>query len=48
MDAPIVERLPKTGDAETAVIITELTLEYGNENAAASFVNFAVGGQGGL
>ena len=31
---PVIERLPKTGDAETAVVIGECTLEFGNEDAA--------------
>jgi len=44
LDTPIIERLPKTGDADTAVVIAELTLEFGNENAAGSYINLQQSG----
>lgn len=34
LDAPFVERIPKVGDSEEAVILAEGTLEYGNQLAA--------------
>jgi hypothetical protein len=47
LDTPIIERLPRVGDSEDAVIIAELTLEFGNENAAAQYINIANHGIGG-
>jgi len=42
--SPSVERLPKTGDAQTAVIIGELTLEYGNAEAAGLLHDIQISG----
>ena len=44
LDQPIIERLPKTTDGEQALVIAELTLEYGNEAAGGLYTD--LGGHG--
>lgn len=44
LDAPFVERLPKTGDSTEAAILSELTLEYGNEAAGGVLLNIQQSG----
>lgn len=41
---PFVERIARTGDSEEAVILGELTLEYGNEAAAGALTDLQVSG----